>query len=216
MMMGREIIDVLFGSQWGATVVPFQILCLAGMLKLLNSFVSSATQAKGRIWPEVWRQVAYASLIAIGVVIGSRWGIKGAAIGVLAATTVMAALMQDLMRRTAGLAWRELLAPQGAAIACSIVVAATVPLTAWAVTRALPGAPTVVLLGAEGLMAGGAYLLFLLFAPFTDVRALVAETVEEFLPKWQPAFERLVGRPPVAAPAVKAVHNADSVSRAAG
>ena len=48
---------ILLGEKWLPAVAPFQILCVAGMPKILNAFASTAAQAMDRVWSEVWRQM---------------------------------------------------------------------------------------------------------------------------------------------------------------
>ena len=69
-LVAPELIRIMFGSQWDAAALPFQILCVTGALKLLNSYASSGLQATGRAWGEVGRQIAYLILIVAGVWLG--------------------------------------------------------------------------------------------------------------------------------------------------
>ena len=48
-----ELIRVLFGERWAPATLPFQVLCVVAMLRLLNAYASTASQAMGRIWSEV-------------------------------------------------------------------------------------------------------------------------------------------------------------------
>ncbi len=54
-----ELIRVLFGERWSPATVPFQVLCAVAMLRILNAYASTATQAMGRIWSEVGRQFLF-------------------------------------------------------------------------------------------------------------------------------------------------------------
>src|SRR6185436_19747876 len=77
-----QLILVLFGQQWLASVPAFQLLCITGMLKLLNTYASSAIQATGNVWSEVWRQVLLLAMMTAGIIAFRAWGPTGAAGGV--------------------------------------------------------------------------------------------------------------------------------------
>jgi len=169
----------LFGDTWRPSIVPLQLLCAAGALRLLNSYVLSASEALGFIWAGVWRNVVYLVSIVVGVWVGSRWGIEGAALAVLAATVVQVGLMQDLMRRIGGFTWRTLLSPQVPGIVAGLGTAAIV----WSAGRLaalspLTSAPWSTL--AIQAVCGAAFTaMFLLLARFGAMRELVAEVVDD-------------------------------------
>ena len=163
------------------SVLPFQILCAAGMLRLLNTYASTATQAKGMIWSEVRRQVVATVLLATAVAILCRWGIAGAAAGVLLATGVTTVLMQQLVRGLTGLRWRDLLTPQVPAVVCSLGLALVMTLTRLDIkTYAKPSSDTV--LSVVGSVGAIYYVAFILFSGFGELRELVCETLGDFSP----------------------------------
>jgi O-antigen/teichoic acid export membrane protein len=179
-----ELFTVMFGERWAPAVLPFQILCVAGMVKLLIAYASVAIQSRGWIWGEVWRQLLYVALILGGVTVGSRFDVAGAAAGVLFATLVMGVLMHSLLKRAASLSWRDLLAPQMPAVVCSLGMVGVL-LFAPAVSSNALGlqidAPWLLVL--LRVVVGGLYYgLFMLFCRFAAVRALVEETLAEFTP----------------------------------
>jgi PST family polysaccharide transporter len=176
------LIEVLFGARWLPSVLPFQILCVASMLKLLNMYASTATQAKGMIWSEVKRQSLFTGLLVLAVAALSRFGIAGAAVGVLLATACMTPLMQTLVKNLAGLEWRDLLAPQLPAVLCSMQMAvvlagARLALYAWF------GEPhPLTVLGVSAVVGTCCYLAFVLFAPIRQLRELVEESLHDLVP----------------------------------
>jgi teichuronic acid exporter len=167
-----DLFIVAFGERWRPSVLPFRILCAVGVLKLLNAYASSAAQARGWIWSEVWRQIVYASLIVGTIVAASRWGIVGAAVGVLAATVVMFVLMQQMLMRATGLAVRDALEPIVPAVGAAAAVAAG----ALGVRLLMGGVHHrwMVLLAQLGA-AAVTYLLYLWLTRVPEVRALLQE-----------------------------------------
>jgi hypothetical protein len=152
------------------------------MLKLLNTYASTATQAKGVIWSEVGRQVISTVVLVFCVGILARWGITGAAAGVVLATMGMTILMHDLVQRQTGLSWRDLVAPQVPALVCSVGLALVMVLATYVLTRyGNSPAPWQTLLTA--VSAGAVYYFaFLLFSGFREVQQLVWETLDELAP----------------------------------
>jgi O-antigen/teichoic acid export membrane protein len=182
----------LYGKQWLPAVLPFQVLCAGGMLKLLTAYSSQANEATGNIWRQTARQAFGVVLVVAGTAIGSKFaGVTGAAVGVLVAVAFMTLALQALVREATGLSRREMIAPQLPAMLCAVLVAGVLLVTDASV-RMLLAAP------AEwqrffALAAAGAitYAAFVLFAPIAAVQAVVNETIDDLLP---PRAARLVRR----------------------
>jgi teichuronic acid exporter len=185
---------VLFGRQWLVAVPAFQILCLAGAFKMLNTYTASVVEAAGHVWAEVWRQVVYVVLILGGVVALSSWGTTGAAIAVLGATVVMTALLHQLLRSTTPVTWGDMLAPQFPALLCTIGMVACLAAASHLFelpTRA-PWIHLSILCGVGGLFVAA----FLWLTPITSVRDLVNDVVEHL----SPVVKNVLGIRPPAAP----------------
>jgi PST family polysaccharide transporter len=177
-----QLIEVLFGPRWLAAVAPFQILCVAAMLRMLNMYASTATQAKGQIWSEVRRQAVFVVVLVTAVYALSRWGIAGAAAGVLVATVVMTVLLQSLVRRLAGLLWRDIIGPQIPAVVCAAGLFVVVILVNAATQATIGTLPAVASLAISIAASALFYLVFLLVSPFDAVRAVVLETAQDLAP----------------------------------
>jgi O-antigen/teichoic acid export membrane protein len=182
-VMAPQLMVVMFGPQWLPAAGPFALLCATGAFKLLNSYASSATQAAGHIWSEVWRQVLYISLIVGGIIVASPWGPTGAAAGVLAATAIMSVLMHILLHRVTHQGFVQLVKPLGPAVACSAGVIAVVLAVEYGL-RAAIGTPNPWLLVACQLPVAALFVLgFVLFAPHRELRSLVVEISGTVVPK---------------------------------
>lgn len=181
-LLAPELIELLFGRVWLPTVLPFRILCAGGMLRLLNTYASTATQAKGLIWSEVGRLTVSTVILAAGVAILCRWGVGGAAAGVLAATVVTTVLMQHLTRRLTGLRWRDLVGPQVPAVVCSIGLTLVLTLTRFLLHGWWASPPPVLTLLVSTGVAAVYYLAFVLFSGFGEVRGVVFEALDDLAP----------------------------------
>lgn len=182
-VMATPLFEVLYGRQWQAAVLPFQVLCAGGMLKLLNNYGSQANEAVGAIWGQASRQAVGTVLVVIGAAVGGfYWNIFGAALGVTIATAILTISMQALVRRATGFSWRAMLAPQIPAVACTGLVVAAMLATLRVLARV--AANTAAWQQLAALMAVGAttYVLFVVFTPFEALRDLVSETVDDLVP----------------------------------
>jgi PST family polysaccharide transporter len=193
-----QLIVVLFGRRWLPSALPFQLLCVAGGLKLLNQFASSATQAVGWIWAEVWRQLVLIALTALGIIAFRVWGPAGAAAGVLLATFVMSVLMNVLLVRVTHLSWRDLASPLAPGLLCAVGAGVVTLAVEWLVRAATPQPNPLLLLVCQAPAVAAFVALFLLFAPLPRLRALVREYGNDLAPdvvKRQPWVQAYLTEP---------------------
>ena len=179
-----QVMTVLFGEQWLSSVTPFRLLCLAGALKLLNTYASSVIQATGQVWSEVWRQVLLIAMIGGGIVTLRAWGPTGAAMAVLVATGVMSILMHTLLRRISGLRWSDIGLPLAPAALCAFSVAAVAFGIELAFREAYSNPSPVALLLVQVLAAGIAAAMFVVLAPFKDLKILVRDVTKNLAPSF--------------------------------
>ncbi|MGQ0734896.1 MAG: lipopolysaccharide biosynthesis protein [Acidobacteriota bacterium] len=177
-----QFMVVMFGETWRPAAAPFQVLCLAGCLKLLNTYASSASQAAGRVWSEVWRQLLYVTIIVGSIIALRAWGPVGAAAGVLCATFVMTALMHVLLIRVTHLEWGDILRPQLPALLCASGSVAVVLAVEHGIQRIVGTPPSWILLMFQAFAAMVFYAAFVLLAPHAGLRALVRDVAEDLVP----------------------------------
>lgn len=187
----HELIIVMYGPRWSRAIVPFQILCVAGALKVLNEYAGSAAQAWGKIWGQVWRQVIYSGLIVVCVALLSPWGLPGAALGVLIATLGMVVLMNGMLMRIASLPLGDVVGPQVPGLLGAIVTGGSILLVRWLVLRAASPAK-IELLALEALTGGLAYAAFIKFNRFREVRILVRDVATDLAPPFSRVVRLLV------------------------
>lgn len=119
-------IPVIYGIKWLPTVVPLQIICIAGLFYAIDSPVVSLINAKAFLTEEIIRQVIHLSLLVLGVLLGSFWGLEGAAWGVTLAASVYWFLLLQLLKNRMNLSWSQYLLSFIPAIIASSVMALTV------------------------------------------------------------------------------------------
>lgn len=103
-----SFVHTIYGQQWTSCVLPLQIMCFAGIFFSLEPVAVSAITARGYIGLEVQRQFFYALMVAMGVVVGSYWGIVGISVGVLFTSIILAMLLQRLLNKISGITWYEI------------------------------------------------------------------------------------------------------------
>jgi O-antigen/teichoic acid export membrane protein len=182
-IMSPQLMVVMFGRQWEAAALPFTLLCATAGLKLLNAYASSATNAAGRVWSEVWRQILYVVLIVTGIFLFRQWGPAGAAAGVLCATAVMSVLMHVLLQRVTHLPWGQIGRPLVPALLCAIGVAIVTEIVEYALRAMLPEPNPWLLVFTQAPAAAVWVVGFALFAPLKDLRAIVLEMADTVVPK---------------------------------
>ena len=104
-----EIIAVLFGRQWDAAVPVLEILAVGIAFHACNVINVPAIRALGAVYRESWRRGLHALLVILGVWLGIRWGLAGAAAAIVGARIVLHLLLTHLMLSLLGLGWRRLL-----------------------------------------------------------------------------------------------------------
>ena len=177
-----QLMETLFGQPWRPAAAPFQVLCLAGCFKLLNTYASSANTAAGRVWSEVWRQLVYLGLIASSIAALRRFGPLGAALGVMGSTAIMAILMHVLLIRSTHVRLGDLLRPQVPAFLCAIGVALVELLVHLLFARLAPNHGAWSLVLSQAAAAALFYAIFILFAPLPPLRRLVHDVVTDLAP----------------------------------
>jgi O-antigen/teichoic acid export membrane protein len=103
-----------------ASVVPLQILCLAGLFRTHLHVTGTVINAMGKVAPEVGIRAAALVLLAVGCLIGTFWGIAAVALAVTATTGVLMIFMVSYLKRLTGLSWIDFLRPQSAPLLGSL------------------------------------------------------------------------------------------------
>jgi PST family polysaccharide transporter len=149
-VLAPEIVRVVLGPGWDATVGPFRVL-LAGLLFRSGYKISdSLARATGTVYARMWRQGIFAGLVVLGALLGAEWSVEGVAAGIVGALAVNYALMAGLSLATTAMGWPRFLALHGRGLLLGLAVGAL----ALAAAAALRGAGA----GAFVVLAAGSAL----------------------------------------------------------
>jgi PST family polysaccharide transporter len=148
--LAPEVIRIALGPKWHAVVAPFQVLGLGMLFRTSYKMSDSISRSTGAVYNRAWRQIIYAGLVAVGALIGARWGIVGVAWGAVSALTVNFFLMASLGLRVAGLTWLDFWGAHRPAVMLTL---ASFPFV-WATALGLREveSPAIVTLGAAGVV----------------------------------------------------------------
>ncbi len=123
-------IRIVYGPQWDAAVPVAQILVTAFAMELVHSMSREALLAGGHAKNANALQIWMVVLQVAGLLLAVRWGITGAAVGVLVATLMGAVIAQIYLKRLLGLSTRRIL--RTCANSLLVTAGAVAPVSLWA------------------------------------------------------------------------------------
>jgi PST family polysaccharide transporter len=157
-----HLIVTLYGDAWVGAAPALQLLCAVGLCRSAYHVSAAVTQATGKIYAELQRQVVYSLLVVAGAVLGTRYGIAGVAIGVAAAIVYMYFAMARLSLALTGSSWLQFFGAQLPALGVGGVVALAASLTRLGLEQRGFNSPVVlagIALASGGAAAAAIYLL---------------------------------------------------------
>jgi len=111
-VVAGPFISVVYGSKWIPSVLPLQILCLAGIMRMELRVASTVLNAMGQVGFEVWRRGIALVLLAAGCFWGSQWGIIGVALAVTTIISLMTLSIISFMVQKLQVSWGDVVGPQ--------------------------------------------------------------------------------------------------------
>ena len=180
-VLAPEVISVLLGSQWRAAVLPFQILCITGVPRLILQVMVMATFVTGSSRTEMKRRAMMAVLTLAGSVVGIRWGLAGVATAVTLVTVfgLVSALWQ-VQRLQLLRPWADVLKPQSIPLGAAILMVA-VERTAQAWTHSV-GFNDFAVLAVALAVGGAAYLAAIALMRDEAMTRLITELKGDLVP----------------------------------
>jgi PST family polysaccharide transporter len=125
-VVAPEAVLSVFGSQWGGTVIPLQVLCIGGLFWSVTTLSDQIAHATAAVYHMFRRRIVLAVAIFVGALLGSKYGINGVAVGVASSQVMMYVIMARLSLRLIGGNWRQFAACQmpGAIVTALIAIGA--------------------------------------------------------------------------------------------
>jgi PST family polysaccharide transporter len=123
-VLAPEIVGVVLGPKWTATIVPFQILTAGIMLRNVYLMAYCLDGAMGAMRNRTLRDGIYAGAVIVGSVVGTRFGLAGVATGVVAAIAVNYVVGAAMSLRMLGATWRDYATSQLPAVGLGLLTAA--------------------------------------------------------------------------------------------
>jgi PST family polysaccharide transporter len=158
-----HLIITLYGDAWIGAALPLQILCAVGLCRSVYHISGAVTQASGRIYAELGRQVIYVVLVLGGAMLGTRYGIAGVAVGVATALVYMYLAMARLSLQIIGSTWLAFFAAQLPALGVGCVVGLIAVLVRLGLEQQGLGSPAI--LGGVALASGAATVAAIYLLP---------------------------------------------------
>jgi PST family polysaccharide transporter len=177
-VLAPAIVHVMYGPRWSATVVPFQILCLAAVPRMMSHVIGSALNAAGAIGAEVKRRGVLMVVLALGALAGTRWGLPGVAAAVVVVNVLSVTTITAVLRRVCHIPASDLVRAQWIPATGAVVLMVVEYASHEALVHRLH-TPVFVALLLSAVAGGAAYLGALLMLRDEALNALVAELVED-------------------------------------
>lgn len=102
LVVAPTFITFVYGARWEPTVLPLQILCLAGILYSVEPVAVSLINARSFLVDDIKRQFVHLMLLAIATLALSRWGVIGIASAVTFSAFANWLLLMFLLSRRIG------------------------------------------------------------------------------------------------------------------
>lgn len=144
-VIAPEIVEVVLGPKWAPAVLPFQILTAGILMRNAYQMAYCLDGALGMMRERTVRDGMYAFGVVLGSLVGSHFGLSGAAAGVLLAIVGNYVLGAAMSLRMVRGSWPEYFRSQAPGLALGILMA-LVSVPARLALRSLGAAPLVVLL----------------------------------------------------------------------
>ena len=108
-MSAPEIVAVVLGEQWDPVTPILSILAPIILFAACGSINIPLVRGLGATYGEAKRQAMFILSMAVGIWLGSRWGLSGVVAAITVAWFVVHLLMTQLVLSLLGLSWRSLI-----------------------------------------------------------------------------------------------------------
>lgn len=179
-LIAPSLIHVLFGEKWMPTVIPLQILCLAGFFRMNLELTGMVLNSMGLVAFEVKRRIMGVLLLIVGCWVGSFWGLPGIATAVTITTFILTAIMMVYLANALGLQIGMLFKPQIPASMASVGMIGIVSIYQVSVEAALGSLSPTMLISSVAL-GGISYIILVWVLKPAVVKSLWKEFIVDSL-----------------------------------
>ncbi|HRQ37758.1 MAG TPA: lipopolysaccharide biosynthesis protein [Chloroflexota bacterium] len=120
-ILAPELIQLVYGPQWGQAIRPFQILCLSMFFRSAYKMSDTVIKACGAVYRHTLVQVIYATCVIGGAIWAQKWGLVGVAATSASAILIHYVLLGRVSLNLTGLSWRAFLSWHKPALLLSVV-----------------------------------------------------------------------------------------------
>ena len=131
--LAEPFIVVVYGEHWREAVPVLQVLAPLGLLYCVGHPCGAVLAATNRVGREVIVQVITWMIVAAGCFVGLRWGLSGAALGIVLSQVYSTIHMYYLATRCFRSSARDLFAAVAPALALNAILLATLGAVEWLV-----------------------------------------------------------------------------------
>jgi PST family polysaccharide transporter len=121
-ILAGEIVMIVLGSKWLDVILPFQVLALGVLPRISYKVDDTLARALGAMYRRSARDAIYAFLVIIGSWFGLKWGLSGAAAGVLIAVVINHILAIRMSKKLIDCRWSEIISAQLPSFSLAAVV----------------------------------------------------------------------------------------------
>jgi PST family polysaccharide transporter len=183
-VVAPEAVLFVFGSQWGGTVIPLQILCVGGLFWSVTTLSDQIAHATAAVYHMFRRRIVLAVAILGGALLGAQFGINGVAVGVASSQVLMYFIMARLSLQLTGGDWFSFAACQlpGVGVTALIAIGSHAVATALR-ANGTPVFVTLLLTVSAGMIIGVAAVLGMPRSKVPDNVRWSLEKIDEMIAK---------------------------------
>lgn len=100
------------GDKWLPIVIPLQIMCTAGIIYSIASYLNTVLTATGLVKYVVVRKLLEFILVAITAFYGVQYGINGVALAILIVSVIVMLIIMVIITRKTVITWADYFVPQ--------------------------------------------------------------------------------------------------------
>jgi len=183
-LVAPSFIHVVLGPKWDGMVAPLQVLCMAGVFRLVSQLASTLVNALGYVRAEAASRLVLVVLTGAGCLYATRWGTVGVAAAILVVEFLVAVVLARILLRVSGLRIGTLLRLQTPVLAATVMMICAVALFQYGAAARL-GIHSIAMLVASVGIGVSSYLGSLYVLRNRQIVELVRQLVQDTRPLFQ-------------------------------